>query len=439
MQAASVPERISSSTLQEEVLALSYPSGLRAYLCQKPGFKKRYACYSAFYGSVDDEFVLPGGKRVRVPDGIAHFLEHTLFETEDGNASDLFARGGAYSNAATSFTTTTYLFSAADRFYENLGLLVRFVESPFFRPDRVEKEKGIIEQEIQGYRDNPHWVGYMGILENLFQKHPVRIDIAGTPESIREIDSATLHECYEAFYRPGNMILFAVGDIESDRFFEFVGSVSRFASAPPAPIPSGPVKRCYPEEPAAVFRRETRKTMEVALPKLLVGFKDVGLPAGGEDLVLHDLASGLAVEILFGRSSKTFQKLYESGLILDDFGAGYSVAAEVGHGIIGGETPEPDRLREILLGTIADLRERGIAPEDFERSRRMFIGSFIRGFNSLEYIASNYTQFRFHDFDLFSVLDLLARLDRERLEARIRTLLDPENFASYVILPTGST
>jgi predicted Zn-dependent peptidase len=387
---------------------------------------------------VDDEFVPPGGGRLRVPDGIAHFLEHTLFETEEGNASDLFARRGAYSNAATSFTTTTYLFSAADRLYENLELLVRFVENPVFKPDRVEKEKGIIEQEIQGYRDDPHWVGYMGLLENLFVRHPVRIDIAGTPESIRQIDSATLHECYRTFYRPSNMILFAVGDIESDRFFEFVASSSRFASAPPesgASGPSGAVKRFYPEEPREVFRRETRKEMEVALPKLLVGFKEVGLPTGGEEYVLHDLASGLALEILFGRSSTTFQELYEGGLILDDFGAGYSIGAEVGHGIIGGETPQPDRLREILLGRISRLREGGIAPEDFERTRRMFAGSFIRGFNSLDYIASNYTYFRFHDFDLFSIPDLLARLDRDRLQERIRSLLDPENFASFVILP----
>ncbi len=239
-------KRTFSPTLNEEVKTVTFPSGLRALLCPKPGFKKKYACYSTFYGSVDSEFIEPDGTKVKVPDGIAHFLEHTLFETEEGNASDIFARRGAYNNAATSFTTTTYLFAATDHFYENLELLIRFVENPVFQPEKVEKEKGIIEQEIQGYKDNPQWVTYMGLLESLFHRHPMRIDIAGTVESIRRIDSAALHECYKAFYHPSNMILFVVGDLSEDELFSFVEATSRFAASSPA---RDGVKRVYPEEP----------------------------------------------------------------------------------------------------------------------------------------------------------------------------------------------
>src|SRR5262245_50331160 len=223
------PVRTHAPTLDEEVQTIVFPSGLTAIFCPKPGFKKKYACYSTYYGSVDSEFREAGAGATRVTAGIAHFLEHSLFETEEGNVSDLFSRLGAYNNAATSFTTTTYLFAASHRFYECLGLLLRFVETPVFKPEKVEKEKGIIEQEIKGYDDSPQWVSYMGLLENLFSQHPIRIDIAGTAETIRRIDSAALHRCYNAFYHPANMILFVVGDLDATELFDFIAAQSRFA------------------------------------------------------------------------------------------------------------------------------------------------------------------------------------------------------------------
>ncbi|MBI4604370.1 MAG: insulinase family protein [Planctomycetes bacterium] len=430
------PERTYSSTLDEEVQTAVFPSGLTAIFCPKRGFRKKYACYSTFYGSVDSEFVEPGGgSPLAVPDGIAHFLEHSLFETEEGNVSDLFSKLGAYNNAATSFTTTTYLFASSERFYECLALLLRFVENPVFKPEKVEKEKGIIEQEIKGYDDNPQWVSYMGLLEGLFQRHPLRIDIAGTAESIRRIDSETLHRSYRAFYSPPNMILFVVGDLAPAELFDFVASRSHFAAAPPPPSGDRRVERIYPEEPRAVARRESRKPMEVALPKLLVGFKEIGVPPRGDELVLHDLASELALELIFGRSSDTFRELYEAQLILDDFGASYGSGAGVGYGVVGGDTPRPDELRDAILERISRLLERGIAEGDFEREKRKFLGSHIRGFNSLEYIASHYTYFRFHGFDLFRAVDLLAQLDKAALEARLRALLDPESCSCFVVEP----
>ena len=349
------PSRSHSATLDEEVLGVTFPSGLTCLLCPKPGFKKKYACYSTFYGSVDSEFIEPGAGKLGVPDGIAHFLEHTLFESEEGNVSDLFSKLGAYNNAATSFTTTTYLFAASHRFYDCLDLLMRFVENPSFRTDKVEKEKGIIEQEIKGYDDNPHWVSYMGLLENLFVRHPMRIDIAGTPETIRKIDPETLNRCYRSFYSPANMILFVVGDVEPERLFAFVADRSRNAKAPPAN--GRRVERIYPEEPREVARRETRKAMEVALPKLLLGFKEVGVPLSGEEFVLRELASELALEILFGKSSDTFRDLYAGQVILDDFGASYSMSAGVGYGIVGGGHSEAGRAPG--RGALEDLEDAG--------------------------------------------------------------------------------
>lgn len=430
-----IPERTFHTTLGEEAFGLTFPSGFRAYLCRKPGFKKRYASYSVFYGSVDLEFLDPAGKKLKVPHGIAHYLEHVLFETPAGNASDIFAARGAYSNAATSFTVTTYLFESTDRFYENLELLLGFVENPSFPPDKVEKERGIIEQEIQGSNDDPHWVGYVGLLESLFEEHPVRAHIAGTVESIRQITPELLHACYRAFYSPANMILCAVGDIEPEEFFRFVAERSKAAG--PGADRSPPPRRFYPQERRLVERGEIRKSMKVALPKFFLGFKDVPAPESGQAFVLQSLEVGLALEILFGKSSPAYQELYEQGLILDDFGASYHIGAGVGFGIIEGDTPEPDRLREALFQRIATAVERGIAEEDFQRSKRSFLGSFVRAFNSLEYIARNYTFFRFHGFDLFDLVDLVAKIDRADMERRIRALLDFRSHARYVIVPGG--
>ncbi|MGQ9590648.1 MAG: EF-P 5-aminopentanol modification-associated protein YfmH [Planctomycetota bacterium] len=436
MERSWIPERRFHATLEEEAFGATYPSGFRAYVCRKPGFKRRYASYSAFYGSVDQEFALAAGANVKVPDGIAHYLEHVLFETPQGNASDIFAARGAYSNAATSYTVTSYLFESTGHFYENLDLLLDFVENPSFPVEKVEKERGIIEQEIQGTNDDPHWVGFVGLLENLFERHPIRAHIAGTVASIREISSDLLHECYRAFYAPSNMILCAVGDVDPEEFFDFVARRSKSARADGAP-PRPPPARRYPEERPAAHRREALKAMDVALPKLFLGFKDVPAPSAGEPYVLQALEVGLALEILFGKSSPAYQELYEKGLILDDFGASYHAGAGVGFGLIEGDAPDPERLRQALLERIAAAGAQGIPPEDFERSKRNFLGGFIRAFNSLEYIARNYTFYRFHGFDLFELVDLVARIDREDMERRVRALLDPEKHAAYLIVPRG--
>jgi predicted Zn-dependent peptidase len=424
--------RLQNRTLCEEVFHGVVPSGLEVFFCPKAGFQKKYVCYSTHFGSVDNEFIDEYGVRVRVPDGLAHFLEHTLFETEAGNVSDLFALNGAYSNAATSFTVTTYLFAASERFYDNLKLLIDFVENPSFRADRVEKERGIIEEEIRGSDDDPDWVSDRGLLENLFSSHPMRIDIAGTVESVRAIDVSTLESCYRRFYHPRNMCLFVIGDLERDALFDFVSAHSR-----PRAGEGPPRERCYPQEPAQVACREAAKRMEVSMPKLLVGFKEVGVPASGKDLVVHELASQMALDMLFGRSSDCFLELYCRQLVLDDFCAFYYPAAGIGYTSIGGDTPRPDELKTVLLARIDALRSGGLSEVDFQRGKRKFVGGFLRGFNSLEFIANHYTYYRLCGFDLFQIIDLLGEVSRELLEDRVRKLLDPERCASFVVLPGG--
>lgn len=423
-------EKLESPTLDEVVHAGVLASGLRVYFCPKPGFRKRYASYATLYGSIDREFVEAGGERVSVPDGIAHFLEHTLFETERGNVSDLFARNGAYSNAATSFTTTTYLFAASELFYENLALLLWFVENPCFRAEKVEKERGIIEQEIRGYDDSPDWVSYRTLLEGLFREHPIRIDIAGTAESIAKIDVPALERCYRSFYHPRNMSLFVVGDLDPAELGDFIESHSR------GPVEASTVReRVFPDEPHGVAKGDAELQMEVALPKLFLGFKETGVPVTGEEYVRRELVSDMAVELLFGRGSDAFRDLYDRQLVLDDFSASYGAAAGIGYAMIGGDAPDPVRLRSALAETIESLCRRGLEDEDFEREKRRFIGSFIRGFNSLEFIANYYTYYRFHDFDLFGTVDLLHGVTKVELEDRLQALLDPDAASWVTVVP----
>jgi predicted Zn-dependent peptidase len=343
----------------------------------------------------------------------------------------------------TSFGTTTYLFSAADRFYENLGLLLEFVEGGSFAPEKVEKERGIIEQEIRMCRDDPGWISYMGLLESLFARHPLRIDIAGSPESIRSIDVAALERCYRTFYSPANMILFVIGDLDRDEVLRFVAESSAFARGERRPGPkgrgsrkeeaAGEIRRVYPVEVLPVARQEFRKEMEVAQPKLLLGLKEVNAPDSGRPFLERELVTEFALDVLFGRGSDGFQRLYEEQLVLDDFGASYQAAAGVGYAAVGGETPRPEDLRMAIGREIERVAAAGIPPADFDRQKRKFIGMFIRHFNSLEYIAANYTYVRFHGVDLFEAVDALGAVRREAVEARIRELAMAPRAASVIV------
>ncbi len=280
--------------------------------------------------------------------------------------------------------------------------------------------------------DDPGWVCYMGLLESLFVRHPLRIDIAGSVESIRGIDAAGLERAWRTFYSPSNMILFVIGDLDRDRLVDYVARTAR-TKADPAVPPAASIVRVYPEEPLAVARAEFRKEMEVALPKLLVGFKEIGAPVLGRAFLDRELESELALDMLFGRGSDGFQRLYEDELILDDFGASFHSTAGVSTAVIGGETPRPDELREAIVAEIERVRKAGIAREDFERQKRKFIGSFIRHFNSLEYIAGNYTWFRFHDVDLFDAVDALEAVRLENVEARVSQIAAAPRSASIVV------
>lgn len=402
--------------LNETIYHEQLDNGLNVYVLPKEGFQKTYATFSAKYGSVDNHFQVEGEKEIKVPDGIAHFLEHKMFEEPEGDVFAKFASNGASANAFTSFDRTAYLFSATEHILDNLETLINFVQNPFFTVENVEKEKGIIGQEINMYRDNPDWRSYFGLIEAMYSKHPVHIDIAGTIPSITQITKNTLYDCYNTFYHPSNMSLFVVGGFEPQEVIDFVKANQAVKSFPV----QGKIERFFEEEPLEVHERKRVTDLPVSLPKCLFGIKEPAPGVEGKTLLKQELTTKLAMDILFSPSSALYQKLYDDHLISDNFGHEYNSSSDYAFSIIGGDTQDPELLIERIRHELDGMLESGLDEETFERSRKKKIGNFLRLLNSPEAIANEFTKYKFKEIDLFDILPVYEGLTLEEVNARFR-------------------
>ena len=373
-------ETFENQALDERILHVKHSSGLDVYVLPKKGFSKYYAIYGTDYGSIDNEFIVPGESgKTKVPDGIAHYLEHKMFEqSSGGNAFDLFAGTGASSNAFTSFDLTAYLFTCTDKFYENLDILLGFVNDPYFTEENVAKEQGIIGQEIRMYDDDPDWRVFFNALGAMFKNHPVKIDIAGTVESIAKITPEVLYKCYNTFYAPSNMALVLVGDIDIERAMECVQRVlgDKENKGLPEHLP--------PNEPGERVCEVVTQKLSVSRPMFRAGFKETGSPMDGKQQLEAEILTDIILEVLFGRSSEFYTDLYERGLIDASFSKETEISHSYGFTLVGGESSEPKTVYEEILSCINKAAEGGIEAEDIERAKRILIGSEIRGFNSVE-------------------------------------------------------
>ncbi len=423
---------ISNAWLGEQVYYEMLPSGLSVFVMPKPGFSKQYATFSTHYGSIDNKFRLPGtGELAEVPDGIAHFLEHKLFEEESGNIFDKFAALGANTNAFTSWNTTSYLFSSTENFAANLELLLDFVQHPYFTEENVAKEKGIIEQEIRMYQDNPHWRGFFNLLGALFHSHPVKIDIAGTMESISRITPETLLQCYRTFYHPSNMAVFITGDLDPEKILEQVASnLAKKNYSPQAPI-----EHFYPPEPPQVFRPKVEQALAVSRASLYIGFKDAETGFGGRALLEKEIATEILLEAVFGKGSELYNRLYEAGLVDENFNAEYMADLSYGASVIGGETRDPEKLFEEIVKELALLRQNGLNEKALERSRKKLLGGFIKGFNSLEFSANNFLTYHFLGSSIFAYPEALQQISLDAVQKRFAEHFQPEKMAQSRINP----
>ncbi len=425
-------KQIMFEQLNETLYHKTLDNGLNVYILPKQGFNKTYATFTTLYGSVDNHFIPIGAKEpLKVPDGIAHFLEHKMFEDEDGDVFQLFSKQGAQANAFTSFTRTAYLFSSTTEVEKNLVTLLDFVQHPYFTPESVEKEKGIIGQEIKMYDDNSDWRLYFGVIENMYVNHPVKIDIAGTVESIDQITKDLLYTCYETFYHPKNMVLFIVGSIDPEEIMKLV--IANQAKKTFKEIAA--IERIFADEPPTVANKKQILKMAVHTPKCLVGFKEKDPNKQGQDLLKHELCINILLDLMFGQSSNNYATLYNQGLIDDSFSFDYSAEKGFGFSIIGGDTKDPDQLVETLEEMIQTFIQKPLDDNMVKRAIKKKIGTFMRSLNSPEYIANQFTRYQFNAMNLFDVIGTLENLTKEELEEKAKGHFDPKMFTVCQVLP----
>jgi len=419
--------------IDEKMYHEKMDNGLDVYILPKKGFSKTFVTFTTKYGAIDNTFVPRGQTEpTNVPDGIAHFLEHKMFEKEEGDVFQKFSGFGAAANAFTSFTRTAYLFSATDHLYENTETLLNFVQEPYFTADTVEKEKGIIGQEITMYDDLPDWRLYFGTIDNMYHKHAAKIDIAGTIESIDKITAEHLYTCYETFYHPSNMLMFVVGSVQPEEMMAYIReNQSKKEFAEPSEI-----KRIFPDEPVEVAIKENTLYMDVQKPKVYVGLKAKETSLQGEEMLKHELAVQLTLELAFGRASDFYFNAYEKGWVDESYSFDFTLEKGFGFAIIGSDTSVPDDLTNAIKKELAKIEEKwpyGLS--DLDRVRKKKIGFFLRALNSVEYIANQFTRYAFNDMDLFDAVPVLEKMTVADLQQAFETLQGESQQTVFSILP----
>lgn len=416
--------------LNQTVYTEQLASGLTVYLLPKPGFQQTFATFTTNYGSIDRSFQVDG-EVITVPDGIAHFLEHKMFEKERGDVFPEFAEHGASANAFTTFDLTTYLFSSTDSVAKNTETLLDFVQEPYFSKQSVEKEKGIIGQEIRMYDDNPDWQVFFNLLRAMYQEHPVRVPIAGTVESIAEIDADTLYRCYHTFYHPSNMVFLAVGGFDVEEMMKLVSANQAKKSFPPAPN----VKRLVPEEPTEVVSTEETVHLSVSQPRCLIGWKDKHVGLSGRELLKQEMLTGVILDSLFGKSSTFYHQMIDMGLVDQTFSWEYECTPQYGYSVIGGTSPNPSRLLEQVQELLENGMKNGLSEEDFERSRKKALGRFISTMDSPSYIARSFVSYHLKGANLFEMGEVLEELNMTDANTRLRDHFDVKQRAVSSVLP----
>ncbi|EMF0534932.1 insulinase family protein [Enterococcus hirae] len=418
-----------NETLYHEVL----PNGLTVYLLPKNDYHKTYGLFSTNYGSIDNEFIPYGSdKKIKVPDGIAHFLEHKLFEKEDGDVFQLFGQQGASANAFTSFTKTSYLFSTTDQVEKNLTTLLDFVQAPYFTEETVNKEKGIIGQEIQMYEDDPNWRMFFGILNNLYPEHPLHIDIAGTVESIEAITADDLYTCYRTFYQPSNMVLFVVGKLEPEKLMELIRTNQNAKDFPPAQK----IERYFPGNNGDIIAKSSMRSA-ITRDKFVLGIKGLDvLPAEGKELLRYKTALNLLFQLLLGNTSQNYLKMYNDGLIDDSFGFEFSLDREFHFADFSGDTDQPEKaaekVKEILLHFEEDQE---LSEENLTLLKKKMLGQYFQTLNSLEYIANQFTQSLFGDQTLFDLPEIIESIQLADVLKVGRSFIKEEAFSEFYMQP----
>ena len=422
-------------TLGEVLYTQTLANGLRVLVVPKPDFHETYALFATNYGAIDTSFVPIGEtEMVQQPAGIAHFLEHKMFEKADHDAFDLFGETGANANAYTSTTRTAYLFSASRAVDQNLNTLLDFVQDPYFTDKTVNKEKGIIGQEIQMYQDDPGWRLYLGLLGSLYPNHPASVDVTGTIDSIATITPEMLYQAHARFYHPSNMTLTVVGPVDPEHVIDLVVANQATKTFPA----SDSILRGVDwdlDKHSVIAHREL--ALPVVRPKVMVGIKGQTKIVDDEAGLKQQIATRLLLEALFGDSSPLYQQWYDAGLVDDSFDYGFEAQRTFNFATLGGDADDPTTLIEALQQVIArGVDQPELTPARFERLKHAALGKYAMSLNSMSSIANGISSQSFGAVNLFDYQRLLQSVSFEDVQAAARQLFDPEAVASLIIYPT---
>lgn len=416
---------VENRDLNEQCAVYTHKSGLKVYVQEKPLYSSAYAIFGTRYGSIDTTFKTnKDADFITVPAGIAHYLEHKLFESEDGDAFTRYAKTGAMANAFTSFDRTCYLFSCSSHFEESFRILLDFVQHPFFTEETVQKERGIIGQEINMYDDSASWRVLFNLLGALYHKHPVKIDIAGTVESIAKINAPLLYDCYNTFYNLNNMFICVAGNVQAERVFALTDELLKDCE----PVE---IIRADVNEPYEIVKNRVEISLPVAVPLFAIGYKEAC--ERPQKTVLQRVCTELVMKMLLGNDTPLYKDLFGSGLINENFGAEYFI----GHGyasiIIEGESNQPERVYEAINREIERQRSQGLDKTAFERAKKSMYGGYVSNYNNVEDTVMSMVNAAFLQEGVFDQYNCIKQVTYEQVCARFDEIFDVNNSALSVV------
>ena len=414
---------VKSQRVGDSYYKINHPSGLTIYVYPKEGYKSTYAIFGTKYGSINTCFSVDDGEKITVPDGIAHYLEHKLFESEDGDAFAKYAKTGANANAYTSFEKTCYLFSCTEKFEESLEILLGFVQDPYFTAQTVAKEQGIIGQEIKMYDDSPDWRVMFNMLERMYRNHPVKIDIAGTVESISHITAEKLYEVYNVFYNLNNMVLCVAGNATVEQVVKIADKMLKKAD-------KHKITNYFEDEPYEIVKDYVEQSFPVSMPLFNLGYKE----RADKMLNEKELAqTEILLSMLASDTSVLYRNLMDAQLINSSFsyelfeGPGYCSV------IFGGESRYPQKAAEMIKAYISEVKKNGLSREEFEIAQKAVYGDAVSSLNSVSSISNMIADYHFNGNELFSYIDAIANVTFDDVTTRLSQMLDNNNCTLSVV------
>ena len=416
---------IESTKIKEKAYIEKLENGLTVIIIPKQNTKKKYVIWGTHFGSIDNRFIMPKtGEEVFVPDGVAHFLEHKMFEQENGkNSLDVLMSLGVDANAYTTNNHTAYLFETTNNFYEALDELMDYVQHPYFTDENVEKEKGIIAQEIGMYDDDPGWQLYMNALDCMYKENAIKIDIAGTVESISKIDKDVLYKCYNTFYNPSNMALVVCGEFNPEEILQEIKN--RIVEKEN----QGEIKRIYPENEKGINKKYKETKMQVSKPIFLIGFKDETLR---KDKVKKHIAIEILMNMLVGKSSAFYKNMYDEGLLLAPLDMDYEYTDNYAHVMLTGQSKEPKKVQEELLKEINKLKQNR-DNEYFERIKKKVYGDYVVEYNSVADIARMFLSDYFKGVNSLDYIEQYNEVSTQYTNEILNEIFDEKNCILSVV------